>query len=102
MATTRISIDQFINRAPNQLVIDVRSPKEFQHAHYPGALSIPLFDDVERSVVGTTYKQKSREQAIKIGLDYFGPKMKTIVNQVERILSKRGSRSVIVDRKSVV
>lgn len=96
MSATRISIDQFINLAPSHLIIDVRSPKEHQHAHYPGALSIPLFDDEERRVVGTTYKQKSREQAIKIGLNYFGPKMKTIVNQVESELSKRGSRAVIV------
>jgi tRNA 2-selenouridine synthase len=46
-------------------------------------VSFPLFSDEERKQVGTTYKQVSREQAIKIGLDYFGPKMRTMVEQAE-------------------
>jgi len=96
MAVTRIDIDEFISMASKNLVLDVRSPKEYHHAHYPGALSVPLFSDEERKEVGTTYKQKSREQAIKIGLDYFGPKMRSVVSRVEKELSKRGSRSAIV------
>ena len=60
-------------------VIDVRSPGEYKHAHMPEAFSMPLFSDEERKTIGTTYKQKSREQAIKIGLDFFGPKMNTII-----------------------
>lgn len=96
MAVEQVAIDDFIKLARKNLVIDVRSPKEYQQAHYPGALSIPLFDDEERKVVGTTYKQKSREKAIKIGLDFFGPKMKTIVNQVEGALKKRNENTVVV------
>jgi tRNA 2-selenouridine synthase len=49
-------------------VLDVRSPGEYNHAHIPGAFNLPLFSDEERKVVGTAYKQESREQAIKIGL----------------------------------
>ena len=46
---------------------------------------MPLFTDEERKVVGTAYKQQSREQAIKEGLDFFGPKMRRMVEEVERI-----------------
>ena len=80
--TERLQIEAFLKASANALVIDVRSPSEYMHAHIPGAISIPLFDDEERKVVGTAYKQESREQAIKIGLDYFGPKMRTIVEEV--------------------
>ena len=59
------------------------------HAHIPGAVSIPLFDDEERKVVGTTYKQNSREEAIKIGLDFFAPKMRKLVEEVETLLKNR-------------
>lgn len=65
------------------LLLDVRSPGEFAHAHIPGSNNLPLFNDEERKVVGTAYKQQSREQAIKIGLSYFGPKMTALVEQVE-------------------
>ena len=49
---------------------------------------MPLFTDEERKIVGTTYKQQSREQAIKIGLDMFGPKMRKMVEEIEEILNK--------------
>lgn len=66
------------------MLIDVRSPAEYEHAHIQGALSLPLFSNEERKIVGTAYKQESREKAIKIGLQYFGPKMVAMVEQVEQ------------------
>jgi tRNA 2-selenouridine synthase len=89
MAMEKKHIEQFLELAKKHPVIDVRSPGEYNHAHIPGAYSLPLFTDEERKVVGTTYKQKSREQAIKIGLDFFGLKMKLIVEKAEEIISNR-------------
>ena len=85
MAVQRIHIDEFLKLAETHPVFDVRSPGEYNHAHMPGAVSLPLFTDEERKQVGTAYKQISREQAIKIGLDYFGPKMRNLVEQVEAL-----------------
>lgn len=67
----------------NYLIIDVRSPGEYLHAHIPGAFSLPLFSDEERAAIGTTYKQKSREAAIKLGLPFFGTKMFAMIEAVE-------------------
>jgi len=72
-------------------VLDVRSPGEYKHAHIPGAYSFPLFTDEERKVVGTAYKQQSREEAIKIGFDYFGPKMRKMVEDAEELVRSRKS-----------
>jgi tRNA 2-selenouridine synthase len=83
MAINRIGIIEFLNLAKANVVLDVRSPSEYAHAHIPNALSLPLFNDNERKIVGTAYKQESRENAIKIGLDYFGPNMRNIVEEVE-------------------
>jgi tRNA 2-selenouridine synthase len=66
-------------------VLDVRSPGEYTYAHIPGATSFPLFDDEQRRQIGTTYKQVSREDAIKIGLDHFGPKLRTFIEQAEQL-----------------
>lgn len=55
-------------------ILDIRSPGEFTKGHIPGALSLPLFDDVERAQVGTTYHQKGRQKAILQGFEITGPK----------------------------
>ena len=91
MAVQKISMEQFLELAATHPVLDVRSPGEYAHAHIPGACSLPLFTDEERKVVGTAYKQKSRETAIKIGLDYFGTKMRGMVDQVENLLAAKAS-----------
>lgn len=85
VAIQRLGIKDFLKRSAGNVLLDVRSPGEYNHAHIPSAQSLPLFSDEERAVVGTAYKQKSREEAIKIGLDFFGPKMRHMVEEVERI-----------------
>ena len=85
MPIQKISIERFLELAHQYPVLDVRSPAEYKHAHIPGAYSLPLFNDEERKVVGTTYKQQSREAAIKVGLDFFGTKMKTLVEETEKL-----------------
>lgn len=85
MPIQKITIEEFLKLAKQYPVLDVRSPGEYKHAHIPGANSLPLFSDEERKQVGTTYKQQSREAAIKMGLDYFGVKMRKMVEEVEGI-----------------
>ena len=87
MAITRLTIEEFLSLAKQHPVLDVRSPGEFKHAHIPGAHGLPLFTDEERKVVGTAYKQESRQKAIKLGLDFFGVKMVKMVEEVEGIVS---------------
>lgn len=91
MGIEKIQIDQFLKLAKNHPVFDVRSPGEYNHAHLPGAYSLPLFTDEERAMVGTAYKQESREAAIKHALDFFGPKMKKMVEELESIVNSRKS-----------
>lgn len=87
MAIQRLDVSSFLELSRQHPVLDVRSPAEYKQAHLPGALSFPLFSDEERKVVGTAYKQESRETAIKIGLRFFGPKMVALVEEAERIVA---------------
>ncbi|RPI68717.1 MAG: tRNA 2-selenouridine(34) synthase MnmH, partial [Ignavibacteriae bacterium] len=64
------------------MLIDVRSPGEYDHGHIPGAVNIPLFTDHERAVVGTSYKQDSPEAAMDVALKIVGPKLYGYVEQV--------------------
>jgi tRNA 2-selenouridine synthase len=91
MPAEKINIEQFLELSKHFPVIDVRSPGEYNHAHFPGSYSLPLFTDEERAAVGTAYKQESREKAIKTGLDFFGPKMRKMVEEAESIVQSRES-----------
>ncbi len=102
MAIQRITIEQFLELAELNPVLDVRSPGEFTHAHIPGAYNMPLFTDEERKVVGTAYKQQSRQNAIKIGLDYFGVKMRKMVEEAEEIIATRRSAVNFNEHKKII
>ncbi len=82
----KIGVEAFLYRAKKWPVADVRSPGEYGQAHISGAYSLPLFSDEERKIVGTLYKQQSRGDAIKKGLEFFGVKMKNMVEEVEKII----------------
>jgi tRNA 2-selenouridine synthase len=96
MGEEKISITTFIDLYQHYPTIDVRSEQEYEHAHIPGAVSLPLFSNEERKIVGTIYKQQSREAAIKKGLEFFGPKMKDIIVFVEKLLKEKNLDSKIL------
>jgi tRNA 2-selenouridine synthase len=87
MAIEKLTIEAFLQLSKRHPVLDVRSPGEYQYAHIPGAINLPLFSDEERKIVGTAYKQQDRQTAIKIGLDFFGLKMRKMLEQVETFQS---------------
>ena len=93
MAIEKITIQQFHLLANKFPVLDVRSPGEYVHAHIPGAFSLPLFGDEERKVVGTAYKQESKQKAIKKGLQYFGVKMVQILEEAEKIVETHNQKA---------
>jgi tRNA 2-selenouridine synthase len=93
MSVEKISVDRFAELAGIFPVIDVRSEAEYSHAHVPGAHNLPLFNNEERKIVGTIYKQQSRELAIKKGLDFFGPKMKSMIVFAEKINASLGNEN---------
>ncbi len=65
------------------VILDTRSPKEFDKGHITGALSFPLFDNDERAVIGTLYKQIGKDAAVEQGLEYVGPKMAEFVREAK-------------------
>lgn len=85
----QLTTEQFIQKANTLPVLDVRAPAEFTAGHIPGAISFPLFTDEERKQVGTAYKQISRDKAILMGLDYFGPKMAGFVKLATKLAPEK-------------
>lgn len=88
MPIERIDVENFLNLALKNPVLDVRSPSEYFHAHIPGAFSVPVFTDEQRAVIGTAYVQQSRQTAVDFGLNYFSERMKMIPQEVLNILNE--------------
>ena len=60
-------------------LIDVRSPEEYYKGNLPNSINIPLFDNEERSIIGTIYKNYGREKAVIKGLEFVANKIESIV-----------------------
>lgn len=96
MTIERVGIKEFLALSKQNPVFDVRSPSEYDHAHIPGANSLPIFSDAQRAEIGTTYKKESTNKAIKIGFSHFGPQIVQYIDAVEKIISITSSRKVLV------
>ncbi|MEO0855166.1 MAG: tRNA 2-selenouridine(34) synthase MnmH, partial [Cyanobacteria bacterium J06648_11] len=85
-----LSLAEFL-AAPG-VILDVRSPAEFEQGRIPGAVNLPLFENDERAQVGTCYKKQGREAAIELGLALVGPKMADLLKQAKDKASDRRVR----------
>lgn len=68
-------------------IIDVRSPAEFALDHIPGALNLPVLDDVQRAAVGSEYVQGSKFLARRTGAAMVA---RNIAAHLEEALADRG------------
>lgn len=93
MAIESLHIEEFLKRSQGRLLLDVRSPGEYDHAHIPHARSLPLFTNDQRAIIGTAYKQQSREIAVNHGLDFFATHMKQMVAEFRTILEAQPAPS---------
>ncbi len=85
----RLSPTEFLKEGTHRVMLDVRSPSEYNQGHIPEAQNFPLFTDEERAAVGTTYKQVGKEEAMELGLRIVGPKMEHFVKQAKMLAPHR-------------
>ncbi len=84
---TTLPIHEFLSAVG--VLLDVRSPAEYEQGHIPGAINVPLFSNDQRAQVGICYKQQGREQAIELGLELTGPKLAAFVRHAKIIAPSR-------------
>lgn len=79
-------------------VIDLRSPAEFAEDHVPGAVNVPLFDDVQRAIVGTLYRQVSPEAAFESGREIVRSKVRALVDEIARNIGWKPTDADVEER----
>ena len=79
----KLLVEEFLKNSTDGIIIDVRTPAEFEQGHIANAINIPLFSNEERVVVGTIYKQVGKDEAIEKGLEFVGVKMADMVKQAK-------------------
>ena len=90
MAKTLL-IAQFIKeiKAAEVALLDARSEGEHERGHLPGAVSFPLLNNEERVIVGTTYKQQGREEAVRAGFDLVGKKFVEFIDKAKLLAPQK-------------
>ncbi|RNC70971.1 MAG: tRNA 2-selenouridine(34) synthase MnmH [Desulfuromonadales bacterium] len=77
----------------SHLVVDVRTPLEYEEDHIPGALNVPLLTNKERVEIGTLYKQTGPLEARRRGLELTAHRFPAMV---EEIAAAEAGRPILV------
>lgn len=64
------------------LVVDVRTPLEYEDDHLPGAINVPLLTNEERVEIGTLYKQVGPREARVRGLELTAARFPRMVREI--------------------
>jgi tRNA 2-selenouridine synthase len=84
-----LSVDDYLLERDRYCLVDVRSPGEYGDAHIPGGVNIPLFNDEERALVGTTYWKEGTDRAKLVGLSLVAPRLPQMLEQILAIAAGR-------------
>jgi len=87
MNKNELSYEELLEKN-NYILIDVRTPKEYQESTIPGAINIPVLLDEERVMVGTAYKKESQEKAKQLGIEAISKRLGDITKQISELSKK--------------
>jgi tRNA 2-selenouridine synthase len=79
--------------ARDLLVIDLRTASEYAEDHLPGAVNVPLFDDVGRALIGTLYRRESPERAFGEARELARERIAGLVEEIGRASDWRPPRA---------
>lgn len=80
-----LDVLEFLSLRNHLPIVDVRSEAEHEAGHIRSAINIPLLNNAERIAVGTDYKQKGQQEAIKTGFRLVGPRLATMIDDAKQI-----------------
>ncbi len=86
-----IDINEYL-KTDFDVIFDVRSPREFEQSHIPGAKNFYVLNNEEHAEIGYIYKQISKKEASKKGLVYI---LRNIASHLEKTKDLYGKKILI-------
>ncbi len=82
-----LAVHEFLAQlqSSDHTILDSRSEGEYEHAHIPKAMNVPLMNNDERKIVGTLYKKEGREKAVLKGFELVGPRFHSIIKNASKL-----------------
>ena len=87
-----LPIEDFLQQSKIGIMLDVRTPAEYQQGHIPNTFNIPLFSNEDRVKVGTCYKQIGKKQAILLGFELIGGNWANFIRQTDALFEKENTK----------
>lgn len=84
----QMTINDWIEHRDDYVLVDVRSPKEYQEFHIPESINLPIFSNDERARVGTVFKQKGQEDAKELGIEIVSKKLPDLYRSMKELQTK--------------
>ncbi len=78
----------------DKVLVDIRSPSEYEEFHIPGAVNVPLFEDEEKRLIGLLYRREGVEKAKELGYQIANSKLSELIQSFRRL--KERHRHVVV------
>ncbi|MEN3028797.1 MAG: tRNA 2-selenouridine(34) synthase MnmH [Aquificaceae bacterium] len=69
----------------DRVLVDIRSPSEYQEFHIPGAINLPLFEDEEKRLIGMVYRGEGLEKARELGYDIAWKKFENLLQKFKEL-----------------
>ncbi len=80
------------------VLVDVRSPIEHKEYTIPGAVNVPLFEDEERSQIGTVYKNVGTDEAKRLGIEVVSRRLPYIYDEILKLKGKHRYMAIFCER----
>ncbi|OLS34375.1 tRNA 2-selenouridine(34) synthase MnmH [Bacillus sp. MRMR6] len=76
-----------LQKLEKSIIIDIRSPIEFDDGSIPGAINIPLFTNEERQEIGTIYKREGQAAAKWRAMERVSSKLPVLLRSIKNTMS---------------
>lgn len=90
-----LKIEEYDQKPEQFVVIDVRSPGEFAVDHMEGSTNIPIFNNVEREILGTLYKEKGIREARRAARTIVLTKISGLLDEIDGIREETGKKVLV-------
>jgi tRNA 2-selenouridine synthase len=80
------------------ILVDVRSPGEFEEFTIPGSMNISIFNNDEQRQIGTVYTRESIGKAKKLGIDYASKRLPELYEKISELKKQYGKVVLFCER----